>query len=148
MARRRDRILKPYERKVVASVMSKKNIFIGLCILCLFTGCGNSGSDSKTTQDQWIPKFVTVKYRADSVDVAAPYFEPLQRFDSSVVREAWFDARNQYMVIDLQGTTYHYCGLNAAVWELLKAAESIHNYYLDNIRGNFDCRIYPVPSYP
>ena len=89
---------------------------------------------------------VTVKYRDDKVDISATNFEPLNKSDSTV-KGAWYDSSNEYMVIKLGSTYYHYCGMPSSAWGGLKAASSPYEYYQDNVKGNFDCRVNPVPSY-
>lgn len=89
---------------------------------------------------------VTVKYRDDKVDISATHFEPLNKSDSTV-KGAWYDSSNEYMVIKLGSTYYHYCGMPSSVWGGLKTASSPYEYYQDDVKGNFDCRVNPVPSY-
>lgn len=89
---------------------------------------------------------VTVKYRDDKVNISATNFEPLNKSDSTV-KGAWYDSSNEYMVIKLGSTYYHYCGMPSSVWGGLKAASSPYEYYQDDVKGNFDCRVNPVPSY-
>ncbi len=43
---------------------------------------------------------------------------------------------------------YQYCGPPASVWESLDAAESRGSIYKAEIKGNYDCRVNPAPSYP
>jgi hypothetical protein len=126
--------------------MTKKFSLLSLVVLLLISGCASTNSE--VAEEQWTQNFVTVKYRVDPVDIAAPYFEPLGRSDSSVVNGAWFDSGNQYLVISLQGTVYHYCGIGSSIWNSLKSADSMGSYFGDYIKGNFDCRIFPVPVYP
>ena len=126
--------------------MPKKGRLFGVCVLLLIVGCASSNSGE--SQEQWPPKYVTVKHRPEPVDIAAPYFESLGRTDSSVVNGAWFDSGNQYLVINLQGTVYHYCGIGSSIWNSLKSADSMGSYFGDYIKGNFDCRVFPVPVYP
>lgn len=90
--------------------------------------------------------YVTVKYRDDKVDISATNFEPLNKSDSTV-KGAWYDSSNEYMVIKLGSTYYHYCGMPSSEWGGLKTASSPYEYYQDNVKGNFDCRVNPVPSY-
>jgi len=126
--------------------MIKKLSVFCVLVLSLISGCAST--NSVESQEQWTPNFVTVKYRADPVDIAAPYFESLDRSDSSVVGGAWFDSENQYLIINLQGTVYHYCGLDDSVWSSLKSAPSMGTYFQGYIKGSFDCRVFPVPVYP
>jgi len=90
--------------------------------------------------------YVTIKYRNDKVNISASNFEPLDKSDSTV-KGAWYDSGNEYMVIKLNGTYYHYCGMPSSAWSGLKAASSLYSYYQDDIKGNFDCRENPVPRY-
>ena len=105
-------------------------------------------ADTTSTEASWIPNLVTVKYRPDQVDVAAPYFEWIGPIKSSLVDSAWYDETNQYMVIVLNGTAYHYCALDAGTWRRFSVAPSLGSFYQKHIRGRFDCRLIPVPTYP
>lgn len=89
---------------------------------------------------------VTVKYRDDKVNISASNFEPLNKSDS-IVKGAWYDSSNEYMVIKLGSTHYHYCGMPNSIWGGLKTASSPYEYYQDDVKGNFDCRVNPVPRY-
>ena len=94
-----------------------------------------------------IPTFwIDVKYRDTNVNVAAPNFASLGRSDNRVW-DAWYDAGNQYMVIVLTGTAYHYCSMPASEWSNLQTAPNLGDRYGAAIRGNFDCRIFPAPAY-
>ena len=117
-----------------------------LLVLIVITGCASARTAS--SEEQWSPVYIAIEHRKDPVDIAAPYFESLGRTDSSVVNGAWFDSGNQYLVISLQGTVYHYCGIGSSIWDSLKSADSMGSYFGDYIKGNFDCRIFPVPVYP
>ena len=90
---------------------------------------------------------LTVKYRSSSVDVDKPYFEVLDTSESSWIGGAWYDEGNQYMIINLNGTNYHHCGLLKEVWRGLKRASSFGSYYTKQIRGKYDCREHRVPEY-
>ena len=93
------------------------------------------------------PLWVTVKYRSDPVDVADPRFVYLDGGSSSVVDFAFYDADNEYMVISLNGTAYHYCGTPGDVWNEFTAAESLGSFYNTRVKGQFDCRSGFVPQY-
>ncbi|MFV2040343.1 MAG: peptidoglycan-binding protein, partial [Acidimicrobiales bacterium] len=90
--------------------------------------------------------WIDVKYRDDAVNVAAPYFAPLGRSDATV-EAAWYDSGNEYMVIVLGGTAYQYCSIPSSQWSGLRRANDLDGLYEASIRGNYDCRIFPVPSY-
>lgn len=90
---------------------------------------------------------LVIKYRSTPVDVDKPYFESLDTSGSSLVRGAWYDKSKRYMIISLNGTNYHYCGLDEDTWSSFKSSDSFGRAYNSTIKGNFDCRIFPVPSY-
>ena len=90
--------------------------------------------------------YVKVKYRDDKVNISAANFEPLNNSDSTV-KGAWYDSSNKYMIIKLRVTYYHYCDMPSDVWSSLKVASTPYNFYQDDIKGNFDCRVNPVPQY-
>ncbi len=91
--------------------------------------------------------YVNVKYRDTTVDIAAPYFEYLDTTGSSFIRGTWYDQGNKYMVINLDGEFYHYCGMPSSVWSNFKRAESFGRFYQQNIKDKYDCRQGYVPGY-
>lgn len=90
--------------------------------------------------------YVKIKYRDDKVNISRSNFEPLDKSDSTV-KGAWYDSSNEYMVIKLSGTYYHYCGMPISAWGDFKIASSPYEYYQDGIKGSFDCRENPIPRY-
>ena len=71
---------------------------------------------------------------------------------SSLVGRVCYDAAQQYMVILLKGTYYHYCEIGQATVDKFLGAESMGRYFNANIRGSgsdgpFDCRTHRVPEY-
>lgn len=90
--------------------------------------------------------YVKIKYRDDKVNISASNFEPLNKSDPTV-KGAWYDSDNQYMVIKLGSTYYHYCGMPSSAWRAFSSASSLYSAYQDDIKGNFDCRVNSVPSY-
>lgn len=90
--------------------------------------------------------YVSVKYRDDKVNISANNFEPLDKSDSTV-KGAWYDSSNEYMIIKLGSTYYHYCGMPSSAWSGLEASSAPYDYYQDSVKGNFDCRVNPVPTY-
>ena len=90
--------------------------------------------------------YVKIKYRDDKVNISASNFEPLNKSDSTV-KGAWYDSSNEYMVIKLSGTYYHYCGMPNSAWRDFSSASSLYSEYQSDIKGNFDCRENPVPRY-
>jgi hypothetical protein len=87
---------------------------------------------------------VEVKYRGP-VDLKT--FECSDVSRSSLVKRVCYDGPNQYMVISLNGTYYHYCEIDQATVGALKSAVSMGRYYNASIKGRFDCRTHRVPSY-
>ena len=70
---------------------------------------------------------IYVKYRG-SVDVGHPRFEYLNTSKSSLVRGAWYDDENDYMVINLSGTYYHYCSFPQSTWNSFSSASSFGSF--------------------
>ena len=92
---------------------------------------------------------VNVKYRG-LVDLAPFACETITR--SSFITRVCYDAANQYMIIKLMQTYYHYCEIDAGTVAALKTAGSMGRYYNANIKGSgqegpFDCRTHRVPNY-
>lgn len=93
------------------------------------------------------PRYVDVKYRDDPVEIKTDNWESIDTSRSSFIRNARYDKDQQYMIIDLDGTNYHYCGLPGYIWESFKDSSSLGSYYNEHIRGNYDCRTNSPPSY-
>jgi len=128
----------------------KKVAFISLILLVVLAGCGATTASAPTnftnqeysssTTSNHVADFVSVKYRSDSVDIADPQFEELDTSKSSFVEGAWYDSDNQYMVIKLDDTYYHYCGMPQNMWREFKKASSFGKKYIASIKGNYDSR--------
>lgn len=86
---------------------------------------------------------VTVKYRGP-VDLAPFSCELTQ---SSVVHRLCYDAREQYVVVNLSGTYYHYCEVPPRTVAAWRSADSLGRFFNANIKGRFDCRVNRMPSY-
>lgn len=95
----------------------------------------------------YTPQYVTVRYRSDPVDIAHPAFEYLNTAGSSLVGGAWYDSATGYMVINLSGVHYHYCGLPASVWSSFRSANSFGSYYNASIKGRHGCGGQALPDY-
>lgn len=93
------------------------------------------------------PVWLTIKYRPDPVDVADPRFVFLDGGSSSLVDFAFHDAPNEYMIVSLNGTAYHYCGASSRTWSEFTAAASLGSFYKNQIKGLYDCRTGFVPEY-
>jgi KTSC domain len=71
---------------------------------------------------------------------------------SSFIQRVCYDKAQTYMLINLRGTYYHYCELPAAAFDAFMTAQSMGQFYNQNIRGTgsdgpFDCRTHRVPAY-
>lgn len=115
------------------------------------TACGDDTTATVPTTtaalETHTPVYVTVAYRSDPVDIAHPAFEYLDTSGSSLVRRAWYDDDTGYMVINLNGTYYHYCGMPISAWFAFGDAASFGSYYNSSIQGRYDCRSGFVPDY-
>jgi hypothetical protein len=92
---------------------------------------------------------VTVKYRG-LVDLKPFKCETVTM--SSFINRVCYDAANQYMVVLLKDTYYHYCELPKPILDALMSAPSLGTYYNANIKGTgkngpYDCRTHRVPHY-
>jgi hypothetical protein len=127
-----------------------KRIISLLWVLTLLTGCDNSYQETNTyeeTETQAYHQYVDIKYRDDDVDIGSDNFEELDASKSSFVRGAWYDDDNDYMVMNLDGIYYHYCGMTGSTWSSFKRADSFGSYYNKYIKSNYDCRYNYVPNY-
>ena len=91
-------------------------------------------------------KDVYVKYRG-SVNVDNGQLEHVNIGYSSLVKDMYYDKDNNYLLVKLNSTYYHYCGINPSVTNKWVSSSSLGRYYLNNIKGNYDCRVYPMPKY-
>lgn len=71
---------------------------------------------------------------------------------SSFVNRVCYDEKNQYMIVLLKSTYYHYCELPKSVLDAFLAAPSLGRFYNANIKGTgsdgpYDCRTHRVPTY-
>jgi len=87
---------------------------------------------------------VYIKYRGE---VDLKFFECTDITRSSFIRRVCYDRRNEYMLISLNGTFYHYCEIDGGTVSALMTAESMGRYYNASIKGRFDCRTHRVPEY-
>ena len=87
---------------------------------------------------------VMVKYRGP-VDTSHFQCESVSR--SSFINRVCYDASNQYMLILLRSTYYHYCSVDDGTVSELMEAGSMGRFYNGYIKGRFDCRTGYVPQY-
>ena len=86
---------------------------------------------------------VNVKYRG-VVDLAPFSCEEVTR--SSIVNRVCYDQANSYMLIQLNGTFYHYCMIGADVVNGMLSASSMGRFFGAYIKGRYDCRLGGVPE--
>ncbi len=87
---------------------------------------------------------VYVKYRG-LVNLAPFKCDAVTR--NSFIGEICYDSRNNYMLIELSSTWYHYCDIDNDTVSQLLSASSMGHYYNITIKGRFDCRVGHVPAY-
>jgi hypothetical protein len=87
---------------------------------------------------------VMVKYRG-VVDLKP--FECEWYTRSSLVQRICFDARETYLLVNLNGTYYHYCEVPRSTVAAWRSADSLGRFYNQNVKGRFDCRVSRVPDY-
>ena len=88
-------------------------------------------------------EYADVKYRGP-VDLT-PFI--CQDAKSSFVRRICYDEAQTYMLINLNGTWYHYCEIEHRTVDALLRAESVGQFFNASIKGRFDCRVNRVPNY-
>jgi len=91
---------------------------------------------------------VSVKYRDTPVDLN--YFENQETSQSSFINGIWYDAENDYLIINLNDINYHYCGVPEEVWLYMKDYSAHGSYgsaYNSRLKGQYDCREGYVPEY-
>jgi hypothetical protein len=79
------------------------------------------------------------------VDLAPFACDSIER--SSFIRRVCYDHANAYMIVSLNGTYYHYCGIDNATVDAFKAADSMGRFFNASIKGNFDCKTGHVPTH-
>lgn len=87
---------------------------------------------------------VYVKYRG-AVDLAPFVCEQVSR--SSVVKRLCYDPQEKYIIVNLNGTYYHYCEVPPSLVSDWRRSASMGRYYNSKVKGRFDCRIFHIPSY-
>ncbi len=91
--------------------------------------------------------YVEVKYRATPVNLASPGFEYHNTDVSSFIRGAWYDKQNNYLVMNIDGTYYNYCGVPESVWRGFKESESYGRYFNASIKESFEYKNCVGPDY-
>jgi hypothetical protein len=112
--------------------MNIKQILISLSLLVFV--CGIYAQD------------VNVKYRGP-VNVDNGHFVEYPLKQSSIVKAIYYDEPNEYLLVSLNGTFYHYCSIPMYVVNDWVGAPSLGGYYNAKVKGGYDCRINPTPEY-
>ena len=99
--------------------------------------------------DSALVESVTVKYRGP-VPLDTLRCTSVDR--CSFIERVCYDAAQEYMIILLTGTYYHYCEIGQGTADALLGAESMSRYFQANIKGcgsdgPFDCRTRKLPAY-
>ena len=92
---------------------------------------------------------VFVKYRGP-VPLDTFQCEDISR--SSFIQRVCYDDAQQYMIINLSGTYFHYCEIGSDTVAALMSAPSMGKFYNQVIKGSgsngpFDCRTHQIPNY-
>lgn len=87
---------------------------------------------------------VQVKYRG-SVDLTPFKCEAIPQ--SSLVKRLCYDQKEQYLIVKLKDSYYHYCEVPENVIKVWVGSDSLGKYYNVNVKGRFDCRVLRVPEY-
>jgi hypothetical protein len=87
-----------------------------------------------------------VRHRDNPVNVTKYRFENFNK-TSSLIYDSWFDETSNYLILNVEGTNYQYCGFTPSEWNNFKKAESLGGHYVKNIKGRFDCRQIRPPTY-
>ena len=128
-----------------------KHTFFLLFIICSLTSCSwekivTNPNPVKIQETQNCIK--SVKYRSyGRVDVCTEKFVKLGNIGDKSVFWAWYDPSNQYMIIQLKKTNYHYCGISTSDWSWIENASDTDEYYIAHIKWWYDCRNWVVPKY-
>lgn len=86
---------------------------------------------------------IFVKYRGN-LDLT--HFQ-CELTEGSTVRRLCYDSKEEYAVVKLKNTYYHYCEIPAQIISNWRQATSLDTYYYSNVKGNYDCRVLRVPTY-
>lgn len=88
----------------------------------------------------------------ESVDVKYHGAVSLENFDcfalkpSSLVKRVCYHHANSHLLVNLQGTFYHYCAVPDDLVFAFVNADSLGSFYRDKIKGqNHDCRMHGLP---
>jgi hypothetical protein len=90
---------------------------------------------------------IDVKFHDDSVNVDNGNFVEMDLISSSLVKEIFYDESNQYLLVRVKNTFYHYCNIPQKYIHDWIHASSLGRYYTDIIKGDFGCIGKSIPYY-
>ena len=122
----------------MAGVATRNLLALCFSVAVIVVGIGATWPSNATAET------VIVKYRGP-VDLAPFACEWITR--SSVVQRLCYDRREQYVIVNLTGTYYHYCEVPPTLVSTWRQADSMGRFYNAQVKGRFDCRVLRVPSY-
>lgn len=99
-------------------------------------------NDKKINKDS---NYITIKYRDTLVDVSN--FETFNTSKSSFIEKAYYDKSNQYLILNLSWTYYHWCEVPEYIRKEFKKSDSLWKYYNKYIKWDNDCRLWYIPQY-
>jgi hypothetical protein len=67
--------------------------------------------------------------------------------ESSLEKRIVYDSESKYLVVKLNATYYHYCGVSSKTLNDWLTSPSLGKYYIHYIKNKYDCRKGFVPSY-
>jgi hypothetical protein len=139
-----------------------KILIVGFIAIALTSGCAveqqpvgdNFGGAQKQAEETELPtvtqkaaNYVEVKYRSTPVNLFAQGFEYHNTDASSFIRGAWYDKQNRYLVMNIDGTYYNYCGVPEFVWRGFKESESYGRFFNASIKESFEYKNCIGPDY-
>lgn len=145
-------IVESKEKSYLPMVLGAFFVFALFLIIALFPSENDNGNDAKYLNVEEVleveenvdlhrPEYVDVHGREDKLDIAHNRWEVIDTTKSSFIRGSWYDKENSYLIMDLDGRNYQYCGVNEEIWFAYKNAESFGIYFNENIKGNYQCHL-------
>lgn len=88
---------------------------------------------------------------AESVNVKYRGYVDLDKFTcyytaSSFVNRICYQSENEYVIVLLKRTYYHYCRVSAPLVKQWLNASSKGRFYNAHIKGRYDCRLGGIPE--
>ena len=114
-------------------------------LFILLVGCAeNSQEDLKSSyRSEGRREEVFVEYRGV---VSLSGFDCPKTKPSSFVDRICYDKAHHYLVVELNGTYYHYCRFPKEDFEEWLDSDSLGSFYNGRVKGGFDCRLGGVPE--